>query len=426
MSTLDAQRLAELRRGFHRHPEPAWCEFYTTYRLVEELRDIGVDTLAVGPEAYDSDDRMAVPDPDDIEQWRERARNRGADPDLLETMAGGNTGAVAVVDRGKGPSIGLRVDIDGLFIEESTDADHAPVAEEFYSETEETMHACGHDAHMTWGLAVLQHVKESDFSGQFTVFFQPAEEVSGGGYPMAKSSFADNLDYLFAVHIGLDHPTGKVIGGIERPLAMCHIDATMKGTSAHAGKAPNEGDNAIQALGTAIQNAYAVPRHSDGMTRVNVGTVNAGTSSNIIAKQAAIKAEARGETTVLMEYARGRLQHVFENAAEMHGCDLTFDVVSKSPRADSDAELIEVVTEVAPDVSDVEQVVSTTDFGASEDATFLMERVQEQGGYASYLIIGTDHPASHHKPRFDIDEQSLQIGVDVLTKSIMQVAEGES
>ncbi|NHN61000.1 MULTISPECIES: amidohydrolase [Halorussus] len=429
-------RLAETRREFHRYPEPAWREFHTTHRLVEELERIGVDELAVGPEAYDPDDRMAVPADDDLDEWRDRARDRGADPDLLDQMAGGNTGVVAVIDRrdtdgdapadgdSAAPAIGLRVDIDGLFVEESTGDDHVPAVEGFRSETGETMHACGHDTHMTWGLATVEAVKDSDFAGRLVVFFQPAEEVSGGGHPMAESRFADDLDYLFAVHVGLDHPTGEVVAGIEKPLAMCHVDATIRGTSAHAGKAPQDGDNAMQALGTAIQNAYGIPRHEDGMTRVNVGKAEAGTSSNVIAERADVAAEARGETTALMEYAKGRLRRVFENSAEMHGCDLKFDVVSESPRADSDPELVDVIADVAEGVEGVETVVPTADFGASEDATFLMERVQEEGGLASYLIVGTDHPTSHHTPTFDVDERSLETGVEVLTRSILAVGDG--
>jgi len=77
---------------------------------------------------------MAVLDDDVIDPWFERARERGADEDLLEQMAGGNTGAVAVLDRGDGPAIGLRVDIDGLFVEESTDEGHVPADEGFRSE----------------------------------------------------------------------------------------------------------------------------------------------------------------------------------------------------------------------------------------------------------------------------------------------------
>jgi len=420
MSKPVRNRLVSIRRRLHRHPEPAWREFTTTARLVDEIRAIGVDELAVGPDAYDPADRMAVPDAD-LEPWLERARERGVDEDLLEQLAGGTTGAVAVVERGEGPAIGLRVDIDGLFIEESTDGEHVPAAEDFRSEIDGTMHACGHDAHMTWGLAALEAIAESDFSGRLVVFFQPAEETGGGGSPMAKSEYAAGLDYLLAVHVGLDHPTGEVVAGIEKPLAMCHVDATIEGTSAHAGKAPNEGANAMHAMGTAIESAYGIPRHADGMTRVNIGKAEAGTASNVIAERAHMEAEARGETTELMAYMKRRLERTIRSAAELHGCRADVDVVSESPRADSDPELQQIVSEVAGSVDGVERVLPAADFGASEDATFLMERVQDDGGLASYLIVGTDHPTSHHTPTFDVDERSLAHGVDVLVETIREL-----
>jgi aminobenzoyl-glutamate utilization protein A len=412
------ERLVDLRRGFHRHPEPAWREFYTTHRLVEEIRAIGVDELAVGREAYDPDDRMAVPDDDAMEEWMEGARERGADDSLLEAMAGGHTGVVAVLDRGGEPNVGLRVDIDGLFVDESTADGHVPAAEGFRSELDGTMHACGHDAHMTWGLATLERIAESDFPGRLVVFFQPAEEASGGGYPMAEGPYAEDLDYLFAVHVGLDHPTGRVVAGVVRQLAMCHVTATFRGTSTHAGKSPNEGDNAMQALGAAIVNAYGIPRHADGMTRVNVGRAEAGTASNVIAERARMEAEVRGETTELMEFMKRRFERTMRGAATMHGCRATVDVVSESPRADSDPELQALVTEIAEGVDGVERVLPAADFGASEDATFLMERVQGDGGLATYMIVGTDHPTSHHTPTFDVDERSIRHGVDVLVGTI--------
>jgi len=57
------------------------------------------------------------------------------------------------------------------------------------------------------------------------------------------------------------------------------------------------------------------------------------------------------------------------------------------------------VTEVAEGVDGIDTVLPAADFGASEDATFLMKRVQEEGGLATYLIVGTDHPTSHHTRR---------------------------
>jgi aminobenzoyl-glutamate utilization protein A len=271
---------------------------------------------------------------------------------------------------------------------------------------------------MTWGLAVLEAIAESDFGGRLVVFFQPAEETGGGGHPMAESPYADDLDYLLAVHVGLDHPTGEVVAGIEKPLAMAHLHATIEGTSAHAGKAPQAGDNAMHAMGTAIVNAYGIPRHADGMTRVNVGKAEAGTASNVIAERADMEAEARGETTALMEFVKRRFERTVTSAATMHGCRGSVDVVSESPRADSDPELQALVSGVAENVDGIDTVLPAADFGASEDATFLMERVQEDGGLATYMIVGTDHPTSHHTPTFDVDERSLQHGVDVLAGTI--------
>jgi len=154
------------------------------------------------------------------------------------------------------------------------------------------------------------------------------------------------------------------------------------------------------------------------MTRVNVGWAEAGTASNVIAERAQMEAEARGETTELMEFMKSRFEHRARGAATMHGCRASVDVVSESPRADSDPELQALVTEVAEGVDGIDTVLPAADFGASEDATFLMKRVQEEGGLATYLIVGTDHPTSHHTPTFDVDERSIRHGVDVLVGTI--------
>ena len=415
-------RLTDLRREFHRYPEPGWREFRTTDRIVEELERIGVDEIAIGRDCLASDARMAVPDEAEIEPWLERAREAGVREDVLERTADGHTGVVAVLERGEGPSVGLRVDMDATAISESDEPGHRPADESFRSEHEGYMHACGHDAHVAMALGTLEAVEASEFTGTFTVFFQPAEEISGGGKAMAEGGYLDDVDYLLAVHLGLDHPTGSVVAGVEKPLAMAHITVTFEGASAHAGKAPNEGANAMQAVATAIQNAYAIPRHDEGMTRVNVGCIEGGTASNVIAEEITIEGEVRGETTALMEYTRTELERVCYAAAEMHDCDVTPRMISESPSVDSDPALRDLVGEVARRTTGVHEVIETAELGASEDATYLMERVQESGGLASYVLVGTDHPTNHQTPTFDIDEESLGIGVSVLTDAVLECA----
>jgi len=158
-------RLSDLRRAFHRHPEPGWREFRTTARVVEELERIGVDEIAVGREALATDARMAVPDDDEIRPWLDRARRAGASDDLLERTAGGHTGVVATLSQGEGPCIGLRVDLDAISIHESAEPDHRPTAEGFRSEHDGYMHAWPRRAPRDRALGTLEAVKQSPFEG---------------------------------------------------------------------------------------------------------------------------------------------------------------------------------------------------------------------------------------------------------------------
>ncbi|MFB6296276.1 MAG: amidohydrolase [Halobacteriales archaeon] len=420
-ATLDEDRLIALRRDLHRHPEPAWREFYTTARIIEEVERIGVDDRHLGPEVL-AGERHGVPDADELAEWRERAVAAGADESVVDRLEDGKTGVIAVLERGEGPTVGLRVDIDGLPREESDDPDHHPAAEDFRSENEGAMHACGHDAHATIGIGVLEAIAESDFSGTLKVCFQPAEELVAGGGPVAESGHLDDVDYLFALHVGLDHPTGEVVAGIDGFLAVAHFHADFSGEGSHAGVAPNEGRNAVQAAASAIQNLYAIPRHEDGATRINAGVVAGGTATNVIPEEARIDGEVRGETTELREYTREHADRILQAAAEMHDCEVSIGRSSEAPSAESDRELAEVVADVAAGVAGVDSIVDSDDLGGSEDATYLMRRVQEHGGKAAYVGIGTDHPGGHHSATFDVDEASIRIGVEVLSGAILRVA----
>ncbi|MHC3437610.1 amidohydrolase [Natrialbaceae archaeon A-gly3] len=416
---MDEDALVSLRRDLHRKPEPAWREFYTTARIVKECEALETDLeLHVGPEAIEGEYRMGVSNEAELAEWYEQAATSGVDPEVLEALEGGYTGAVAVLECGEGPTVGLRVDIDGLPRAESTDPEHVPAAKGFRSEHEGAMHACGHDAHATIGIGVLEAVAESGFSGTLKVFFQPAEEVIGGGKAMAQSGHIEDVDYLLSAHVGLDHPTGEIVAGIDGFLAVSHLEAAFTGESAHAGARPEEGRNAIQALSTAVDNLYGIARHSDGATRVNVGVIEGGTAANIVAEEARLVAEVRGETTELMEYMRGRAETVLESAAELHDCDVEVEIGAEAPSAESDPELASIVEEVAGGIEGIEHVLEKDDLGGSEDATFLMREVQENGGLACYVGVGTDHPGGHHTATFDVDEASIRHGVDVLAGTI--------
>ena len=415
----------DLRRELHRHPEPAWCEFYTTSRLIDELEQRDVDEIHYGAEIH-GDTRRNVPDADTLAGWRERAREAGAPDAVLDHIGDGYTGAVAVVDRGSGPTVALRVDIDALPITEAESDDHHPAAAGFRSTNEGYMHACGHDAHATIGLGVLDRVLDSDFAGTFKLIFQPAEETIAGGQSIAESGVLDDVDSFLALHIGLDHPSGEVVAGIDEFLAVRQFEATFEGDSAHAGARPEDGDNAVQAMAAAVQNLYGIPRNSAGGTRVNAGRVGGGTASNIVPEEAFIDGEVRGETTALMEYMWDRAENVFSGAATMHNCAVDIERLGDAPSAHSDAALVDVVDRVARRTAGVDHVVDHDSLGGSEDATYLMQRVQQQGGLAAYVGVGTDHPGGHHTPTFDVNERDIAVGIDLIAGVVIDLAADET
>ena len=104
----------------------------------------------------------------------------------------------------------------------------------------------------------------------------------------------------------------------------------------------------------------------------------------------------------------------------MHDCDVTPRVVSESPSVDSDPALRGLVSEVARGTDGVHELLETAGVGVIEDVTYLMESVQGTGSLASYMLVGTDHPTNHQTPTFDIDRESLAIGVSVLAQAVCE------
>ena len=99
--------------------------------------------------------------------------------------------------------------------------------------------------------------------------------------------------------------------------------------------------------------------------------------------------------------------------------------MGEAPGAESDDAVVDVVEAVAERTAGVDSVLRRAELGGSEDATFLMRRVQEQGGRAAYVGVGTDHPGGHHTATFDVDEDSLPVGVEVLATALRQLAQQE-
>jgi aminobenzoyl-glutamate utilization protein A len=409
--------LVEIRRDLHARPEAGWKEFRTTAMVAAELEERGFD-VHLGPEAVNVDARLGVPDADELAAAEARAREAGAPDDYLDRMDG-VTGLVGVKRYGDGPVVGVRVDMDALERQEAMDDDHRPAREGFASTHPGEMHACAHDGHTAIGVGIARALdEEGGFDGTLKLFFQPAEEGGRGGKPMSETAHLDDVDHLVALHLGLDMETGTVVAGYDRPLSNAKLDVTYRGEPAHAGGAPNEGRNALQAMAAAVTNCYGIPRHADGPTRINVGQVHSPNAQNVISEEASMRVEVRGETAALNEYMLDRARKVVEGAAVMHDVEYETGLFGKTTTFVCDDDMVDRVVGAAGRVDGVDTVHERQNFGGSEDASYLVRRVQQGGGTATYVGVGASNPAGHHTAYFDIEEDSLRVGVDVVVETL--------
>ncbi|MCM3146512.1 amidohydrolase [Brevibacillus sp. MER 51] len=409
--------LVSLRRDFHRHPEVGFTEFRTASKVVEILTSLGYEVI-YGQEAIDGDSRRGLPSEAVLEETYQRALRDGANPAIAEKMRGGYT-AVIGVKKGKapGPTVAFRFDMDALPVLESREQDHFPQANGFRSHYEGNMHACAHDGHTTIGLGLAEALAAGDFSGTLKLIFQPAEEGVRGAYAIVEKGHLDDVDYIFCNHLGVNVPLGEVHGGSYGFLATTKMMAHFYGVSSHAGASPEQGKNALLGAATALLNIHAIPRFSTGDTRINVGVLEGGTAANIIPAYAKMVVETRSITEEVNEEVENRVRNIIAHSAAMHELDYKIEVVGGAIPISYDVEMAELALEEARQVEGFHSFKhGEYNSMGSEDASFMIKRVQDRGGKGTYMAIGTDIPAPHHHPKFDIQEEILPRSVALLNR----------
>ena len=402
--------MVERRRDLHRHPETGWTEFRTASMIIGELKKLGYD-VKFGADVIDKKSMMGVPSEAELADYMQRAISEGADPELVKQMAGGKTGIVATLKTDKpGKTVAFRFDMDCNDVEEERCDEHRPAKEGFASEHKKAMHACGHDGHVTIGLsaAKLLAANKARLAGTVKLIFQPAEEGVRGAFAMMNAGVVDDVDYLFGGHIGFKATADNcLITMTDGFLATTKLDAEFTGVSAHAGAAPEQGKNALLAAAQAAISLNTIPRHSKGSSRINVGVLNAGTGRNVVPDIAAIKLETRGATTEIDEYMVTEAKRILNACAAMYDVKVKITMAGAAPACFADKELGHEVAELIEEKCHYDEVVEYVDMGGSEDCGYFMERVQQHGGRALYMMYGTKIAAGHHNSHFDFNEDCL-------------------
>ena len=428
LSSKYHEETIKTRRDFHQYAERGWLEVRTASIIARQLEKLGYEVLA-GKEVIKADARMGVPPLKILDLTHIRAIKQGADEEYADRVRDGFTGVVGILRNGEGPTVAIRFDIDALGVIEDNSDSHIPAKEDFISRNKEAMHACGHDGHAAIGLTVakiLIDIKKY-LHGTIKLIFQPAEEGVRGAKCMAESGILDDVDYIYAAHIMPRVDDYDLFFGMNESFATTKLDVIYHGVATHAAESPQYGKNAVLSAANCILNLHAIPRNSDGQTRVNVGCVHAGTGRNVIPETAMLEVEVRGVTSELNRYMEIHARDIINASALMQDTAVEVKEMGQAYALECDDDFMNQIRNIMKkNLTDLKLPPDNlSPLGGSDDFSYMMERVQAHGGKATYLKLLTDVKASPHNASFDFNEEILEKGPRIMASIAYSLLKGK-
>ena len=150
------------------------------------------------------------------------------------------------------------------------------------------------------------------------ILFTTCEELAlAGAKAFGLGRLEADLGFVF------DHasPIGELI--VAAPTYFS-VEARFHGKAAHAGLAPEQGHNAIEAAAAAIASLRF--GRLDDMTTANVGRIIGGTASNVVAERCSVQCEARSIDHERAAAVAGEIVDAMTQAATDRACDVEIDV----------------------------------------------------------------------------------------------------
>jgi amidohydrolase len=376
------------------------------------------DVLAIGPELVAF--RRDLHQHPELSYKETRTAQRVAA--FLEGTAGlalrtglGGTGIVAQSD-GSGPTVLLRVDMDGLPIQEQNEAPYA-------SQEPGVMHACGHDGHTAIGAAAARLVPQRRLPGRVRVLFQPAEEGEGGAQAVVADGVMDGVDLALGIHLWNELPVGT-LGVKAGPLmaAVDRVQIVIHGRGGHGGKPHRSADPVVAAAHVVAGLQTIVSREVSPLQSavVTIGAIHGGQAFNVIPDDVTLTGTLRTFDVELRGSMSERLTRIASGIAGAFGCRAEVTLSHGNPAVVNHPAMADVARRAAERVVGAARVVTPEPTMGGEDMAVYFERVP-----GCFVFVGSANPAKgfdqpHHSPRFDFDEDALAIGCEFLLQAAQE------
>jgi len=403
----DAPRLTTIFKDLHQHPQIAFTETHAAAVVAENLRALGFDI----------------------------------------TEGIGTTGVVGILANGPGPTVWFRADMDSNSVRETTGLPYVAPAKQRLADGSEidAMHACGHDAHVTWllGLAQAMVGLKSEWSGTLVLYAQPAEEIGLGAQAMVKDGLWERgfptPDYAFGAHT-VPGPVGVISSspGV-RMAGTDQLDVTFRGIGGHGSTPQMTIDPVVMAAQAVLAYQTIVSRNTDPQSAavLSVGSIVAGRDNNVIPDNAVLKLNLRWFSADVREHMLRRIDEISRGVAIAAGVseDMLPTTLIKGtcgPMINDEALVARVnpsLEELMGKTNVIEQfpaVMGSEDFQEAFTSlgtpyAFMLIGVAPPELFAEARAAGRPFPYSNHNPDFFVDLAAIPIGAKVNAVAALSV-----
>jgi len=382
--------LVAQRRDFHMHPELSNREERTARVVAERLRALGLTDVRTGVARH---------------------------------------GVTALLVGGRpGPVVAVRADMDALPVNETIDVPYK-------SRNPGVKHACGHDVHTTVELGVAEVLSRmrAEIPGTVKFIFQPAEEgppagEEGGARQMVKEGVLENPRpaAIFGLHTEPNLQAGQI--GYHFGPAMASADTfsiTIRGKGAH-GAQPHLGSDAVVVAAECVLALQHIrSRRIDPLEPlvITLGTVQGGKRHNIIADEVTLTGTMRAFSEQVRERAIALMRETLSNVTAAYGATYELKIIESIPVTHNEPSLVEQTLPAVRRVVGPDNALAIKPFMPAEDFSYYQKVVP---GFYYFLGVGNRArgiTAGWHTPEFDVDEESLVVGVKVMSNVLVDYLE---
>jgi amidohydrolase len=376
------QELINFRRDLHAHPELAFAEHRTTAKIIERLTAAGLEP-------------------------RRLPSGTGV---LCDIVPNGDSGAGRAM-------IGLRADIDALPIEDGKDVGYR-------SQNPGRCHACGHDVHTTvvvgTGLVLAELRDLGLLAKPVRLIFQPAEEASPGGAPVAIDAGAlDGLDEVYALHCDPRTDVGSIalrVGPITSASDLIRVRVTGRG--GHTSRPHLTADLVTVIAKIAVETPMLLSRRIDprGGTSLVWGRIAAGTAANAIPEAGELEGTIRSLQISGWRDAQRALPELIRQIAAPFGAEVEVSISPGVPPTVNHAGGVRRLIEAADAILGADAVTETQQSLGGEDFSWMLEKTPGAMARLGVRSPGASEVIDIHQPRFDPDEAAISVGVRLFSQ----------